>query len=80
MYLLQKAKKNKSPGAAKKKKKKKKKKSDKKVVTNDNKYPNGIGKEDAALMENPGFEDTEMTAIKVEVPQWEDEEEVTTSR
>ena len=33
------------------------------------KLANGNMKEDEALMDNAGYEDTEMTEIKVEVPQ-----------
>lgn len=37
------------------------------------KVANGSAKEDVALMDNAGFEDTEMTEIKVETPGNEEE-------
>lgn len=44
-------------------------KKDKKNKVTTVKFANGAMKEEEALMDNAGFEDTEMTEIKVEVPQ-----------
>ena len=53
----------------KKKKVVNKTKKDKKHKVTMIKLANGNMKEDEALMDNAGYEDTEMTEIKVEVPQ-----------
>lgn len=53
----------------KKKKKIHKGKKDKKNKVTTVKLENGNIKEEEGLMDNAGFEDTEMTEIKVEVPQ-----------
>ena len=71
-YLFQKPKRQKSAKPHVKKKKKQvvhKVKKDKKNKVTTVKFANGTMKEDEALMDNAGFDDTEMTEIKVEVPQ-----------
>lgn len=51
-----------------------------KVSDKVDKVANGTAKEDLALMDNAGFEDTEMTEIKVEIPEDEEENEVSYAR